>query len=138
MTVDQAAEKWQCATTTIRRYCRTGMIPDAEKRGTGWMIPDDAIKPKLTRHRACLLMTDMLTTAEGAKPARQYTMDECRYLADVGFITDISTCTTLQQVLAFAKPTSTGTALMALENGLSLEGSLSIDLGIIKGQISIK
>lgn len=138
MTVDQAAQKWQCSPTTIRRYCRTGMIREAEKRGTGWMIPDDAIKPLLTRHRACLLMTDMLTTAEGAKPARRYTMEECQYLADAGFITDISSLTNLEQVLSYAKPTSTGTSLIASENALTVEGTLSIDLGIIKGQISMK
>ncbi|MBQ3088781.1 MAG: helix-turn-helix domain-containing protein [Clostridia bacterium] len=45
MTVKQAAEKWGVTARRVQDYCKSGRIVGAERFGTSWMIPDNAIHP---------------------------------------------------------------------------------------------
>ena len=45
MTLKEASEKWNISPRMINYYCSAGRIPDAEKKGTVWLLPKDAEKP---------------------------------------------------------------------------------------------
>ena len=45
MTLKEASEKWNISPRMINYYCSAGRIPGAEKKGTVWLIPQDAEKP---------------------------------------------------------------------------------------------
>ncbi len=62
MDVKEASKKWGCSQSTVRRYCKSGIVPLAEKVGTfkKWDIPDDLDKPPLTRFRLCFLMDSII------------------------------------------------------------------------------
>jgi len=45
MTLKQASEKWGISPRMINYYCSAGRIAGAEKMGTVWLIPKDAVKP---------------------------------------------------------------------------------------------
>lgn len=51
MTAAQAAEKWGISLRRVQDLCRVGRIPGAERFGTHWMLPADAIRPVDGRHR---------------------------------------------------------------------------------------
>ena len=39
MNTKEASKKWGCSESTVREYCKSGLIPLAEKRGFNWDIP---------------------------------------------------------------------------------------------------
>ena len=43
ITVNEAAEKLGLAPLTVRKLCRKGQIPGAQKLGGNWVLPDDPI-----------------------------------------------------------------------------------------------
>lgn len=45
ITAQQAAAKWNISVRRVQDYCRQGKISGAERFGTNWLIPEDAIKP---------------------------------------------------------------------------------------------
>lgn len=45
MTVQQAAEKWGVSVRYVQAMCKNGKIPDVQKFGLNWMLPDEAQKP---------------------------------------------------------------------------------------------
>ena len=45
MTLKEASEKWGVSPRWINYYCSAGRIPGAEKKGTVWLIPQNAEKP---------------------------------------------------------------------------------------------
>ena len=45
MTLKEASEKWNISPRMINYYCSEGRIPGAEKKGTVWLIPINAVKP---------------------------------------------------------------------------------------------
>lgn len=45
MTLKEASEKWGVSPRMINYYCSAGRIKGAEKKGTVWLIPEDAEKP---------------------------------------------------------------------------------------------
>lgn len=45
ITAAQAAEKWGISLRRVQDLCRMGKIPGAERFGTHWMLPADAIRP---------------------------------------------------------------------------------------------
>ena len=141
MTTTQASEKWGIPSKRISRLCATGIIPGVEKTNK-WNIPDEAIKPPLTRNKACHIMMDMLTTIEGAKPNKLYTMEDCEYLANCGFITDITGCETVEEIITLAKPTTTGKDLLkaesqAIHKNLTFESQLELNLGVAKAGLTL-
>lgn len=44
-TCREMAEKWNVTERTVTAFCKNGKIPGAVKKGRGWQIPDDAVKP---------------------------------------------------------------------------------------------
>ena len=148
MTTKEAAKRWHCGVGTVRKYISTGMIPDAEKIGRKWEIPDRITEQPLTRHKACVLMKDIKLTREGARPQRNATMKEYQFLADNGFITDISGYTTVRDVLQKARVTTEGEKLISAEEEskekkkvktkTTIKGEAGVKLGVIsaKGEIT--
>ncbi len=45
MTLKEASQIWKISPRMINYYCSAGRIPGAEKKGTVWLIPKNAIKP---------------------------------------------------------------------------------------------
>lgn len=45
MTLKEASEKWNISPRMNNYYCSADRIPGAEKKGTVWLIPQDAEKP---------------------------------------------------------------------------------------------
>lgn len=52
LTVKQTAEKWGITVRRVQDYCKNGRIAGAERFGTSWMIPDDAVQPIDMRKKA--------------------------------------------------------------------------------------
>ena len=55
LTVQQTAEKWDISVRRVQDYCRQGKIPGAQRIGTNWLIPADAIRPMDGRKKAAKL-----------------------------------------------------------------------------------
>ncbi len=51
ITASQAAEKWCISQRRVQLLCSTGRIDGANKVGSFWIIPEDAIKPKDERRK---------------------------------------------------------------------------------------
>ena len=49
MTTKEAAEKWGLSKRAVTQYCTFGKLPEAERAGRVWLIPEDAQKPVDTR-----------------------------------------------------------------------------------------
>lgn len=52
LTVQQTAEKWNVSVRRVQDYCRQGKIPGAQRIGTNWLIPADALRPMDGRKKA--------------------------------------------------------------------------------------
>lgn len=52
LTVQQTAEKWNVSVRRVQDYCRQGKIPGAQRIGTNWLIPADAVRPADGRKKA--------------------------------------------------------------------------------------
>lgn len=52
ITVAQAAERWGVSVRRVQDYCRQGKIPGAQRVGTNWLIPPDALRPMDGRRKA--------------------------------------------------------------------------------------
>ncbi len=52
LTVQQTAERWNISVRRVQDYCRQGKIPGAQRIGTNWLIPADAIRPMDGRKKA--------------------------------------------------------------------------------------
>lgn len=66
MNTKQAGVKWGVNHKTAGEYCRQQIIPGAEKKGRGWDIPDNAIKPPLSRNRLALILDNIVQIKYGA------------------------------------------------------------------------
>lgn len=51
ITAAQAADKWDISLRRVQDLCRTGKIHGAERFGTHWMLPADAVRPLDGRRR---------------------------------------------------------------------------------------
>lgn len=45
LSIREAAEKWGVSERRVNQYCTEGRIPDAQRFGTSWAIPESAQKP---------------------------------------------------------------------------------------------
>lgn len=52
MTAQQAAEKWNTSVRNVQDLCKRGRIAGAQRWGTAWMIPADAVRPPDGRSKA--------------------------------------------------------------------------------------
>ncbi len=55
LTVQQTAERWNISVRRVQDYCRLGKIPGAQRIGTNWLIPADAVRPMDGRKKAAKL-----------------------------------------------------------------------------------
>lgn len=55
LTVQQTAERWNISVRRVQDYCRQGKIPGAQRIGTNWLIPADAVRPMDGRKKAAKL-----------------------------------------------------------------------------------
>ncbi len=55
LTVQQTAERWNISVRRVQDYCRQGKIPGAQRVGTNWLIPADAVRPMDGRKKAAKL-----------------------------------------------------------------------------------
>ena len=54
MTTKEAAALWGCSETTVRKWCKDGLVYSvqrAEKKSGRWRIPVDAARPQNTVRR---------------------------------------------------------------------------------------
>ena len=49
MTIKEASEKWGLSIRYVNLLCHNGKLPNAQKFGTIWAIPEDTEKPTLDR-----------------------------------------------------------------------------------------
>lgn len=88
MNTKEAAKKWELSQRVVRDRCKSGLIPFAEKRGTRWDIPDDAIKPIITPHFAYELLQYIEVVTEGGVPSLPQNAEEAMtFLSNIGFCT---------------------------------------------------
>ena len=45
MTTKDAAEKWGLSIRAVSQYCTLGKIPEAERAGRVWLIPEEMERP---------------------------------------------------------------------------------------------
>lgn len=68
-TTKAKAIEWGVSERTVQEYCRTNMIPFADKfDGVHWSIPIDAEKPLLTRHQARCFLELIDDCEDGCEP----------------------------------------------------------------------
>ena len=141
MNTKEAAVKWGCSETTVREYCRSGMIPLAEKKIFGWEIPDEMEKkPPVTRTKAVYLMRCI---SDDALPVtRGYWSEEkliaaLEYLSDVKFILDYEGNVSLEEAVKRSRISTIGKELIAKESKKNIEKSIGAEIsaegGIDKG-----
>ena len=99
ITAQQASEKWDISLRRVQDLCRAGKIPGAERFGTHWMLPADAVRPvdgrrkesresagqilMLPRRSPMLSMTDLYHTPGCADKASRTLKDpQARALFD--------------------------------------------------------
>lgn len=152
MDVNQAASKWGCSPSTVRTYCRSGIIPPAEKVGVmkKWYIPDEWEKPPFTRTGLCYLMDTIEQLKEGvvfAKIKWGYPEEKIKegydYLISHGFISSFD-LNRLEYELFNSSLTSRGKDLLNRERQenrkLVVEEQhrgVEFDAGVLKGVFGV-
>ncbi len=123
MKVSEAHSLWNLSEGTIRRYCKSGIIPGAEKGRFGrWEIPDVSDKPPFTRTGLCFLMEHVFVIQEqgeykNKKWGHSITRVEkgLKYLSDYCFIAGFNEEETLENNMMNIRLTSAGESLLRKE-----------------------
>ena len=122
MNTKEASKKWNCSVETVRNYCASGIIPQAEKMGKTWNIPVGCKKPPMTRHGLCFLLDTIYQLNNGVSyeaVSWGYSMSEVRkgfdYLISNAFMTSIDV-NRLNKELKNASVTDRGKNLIEREN----------------------
>ncbi len=141
MNTKEAAVKWGCSETTVREYCKSGMIPLAEKKIFGWEIPDEMEKkPPVTRTKAVYLMRCI--SDDDLPVTRGYWSEEkliaaLEYLSDVKFILDYEGNVSLEEAVKRSRISTIGKELIEKEAEKNVENSFGINVsgeaGVEKG-----
>lgn len=150
MDVRTAAQKWNCSESTVRKYCRSGIIPTAEKIGlrNKWQIADDSPKPPMTRHGLCYLIDTIYQLKKGADYQQivwgyntQQVKAAYRYLIGALFITAFNV-DNMAEELKHAKLTPRGLDLLKREiqenkNGVKFKTALNATLNLGVASVGI-
>lgn len=124
MDAKQAAEKWGCSVSTVKKYCASGIILAAEKVGMRkkWEIPDNCLKPPMSRHGLCCLLNIIHQVNSGVEFSALdlgYSNDQINagfeYLVRNAFMSTIDS-NNLADELKSAVVTPLGKELIELEN----------------------
>lgn len=153
-TTADMARKWGLSTSTVRRYCASGIIPSAEQNGRfgSWRIPDEAEKPPLSRHGLCFLLDTISQLNNGVKHKDLkwgYKEDTIiagyDYLIGCAFMSSIAT-NNLENELINARVTPRGEELIKRENDESkgktnykayISGKVSVGVASIEAGIEL-
>ncbi|MGI6670033.1 MAG: helix-turn-helix domain-containing protein [Christensenellales bacterium] len=125
MNTKQASSSWGCSAKTVREYCKSGIIPQADKKGRAWVIPDHCTKPPMTRHGLCFLI-DTIYQMKGGADIHEYNwgydsqmvIDGYKYLINNAFITRFDV-ENLIDCLVDSNLTDRGRVLLERENAES-------------------
>lgn len=150
MNTKEAAKKWGCAESTVRDYCKSGIIPLAEKVGGKWSIPDEMqMLPPVTANRAVYLMRciqdDVLPETDKYWDAEKMT-EALVYLSDMRFIIDFEGHSSLEEAAKKSRVSNIGNALIEAvqeksgKNTFGIEGEAGIKEGVptATGRLSFK
>ena len=148
--INEIKGEWGCSASTIREYCRSGIIPPAEKVGRPmrWAIPNGWPKPPMTRHGLCFLMERIELLKEGVSfdairwgYSYEKVVAGFDYLVQAGFISTVDT-SELATSLLKAKITTMGNELLKREkneNGVTTKTTVSagvkVNLGVVSTEI---
>ncbi|MCR5294274.1 MAG: hypothetical protein K6E30_03735 [Lachnospiraceae bacterium] len=153
MNTKQAAEKWNCSEKTVREYCKTGMIPLAEKTAFRWDIPDEMDKkPPVGRTKAVYLMyciKDHTLPEIKSYWNEEKLLKALEYLSDVKFILDYAGEASLEEAVKKCRVSEFGEKLIKKEEaemktdnslGVEISGEAGLENGlpIAKGKIGVK
>lgn len=141
MDTKQASKKWECSASTVKRYCKSGIIPPAEKIRNKWVIPDNCEKPPLTRRGLCYLMDTIYQIKDGVDVenitwgySEDYVRRGYNYLISFAFITFFNV-KNLESDLGTASVTPRGKELIIREYKES-KGKYRINT-TLRGEINI-
>lgn len=133
MTTSEKAREWGYSESMVRKLCRSGVIPPAEKVAVKWDIPDRWPKPPLTRHKLCFLLDTINLIHNGSSYTdfklgylEDVIKESFQYLISVGFMTEID-INHIDRDLETAAITTRGVDLMRREENDS-NGSIHFHL----------
>ena len=124
MNAKETAKRWGCSPSTVKEYCRTDIIPSAEKIKSKanrlvWDVPAECTKPPMTRHGMCTILDTAFLIQDGAnfevvKWGRSINdVKDCfRYLAENAFITDYDNTKSFEELVYAIKVTLRGEDLI--------------------------
>lgn len=146
MDAKQAGKKWGWSSKTVAKYCREGLIFNAEIQYGKWDIPDAAIKPPMTKKRMGNFLKKLLSMQEGAKLDWNlfgYSKAEIRnvylYLSGFGYIKNIKKEESdLDILLQSASLTEEGKQFFGLEEFaevLEKEKRIALNAGVTAGVV---
>ena len=151
--VSEKAREWDCSVSTVKRYCASGIIPPAEKRGIrgAWQIPDNWNRPPMTRRGLCYLLDTIYQLNHGVlfgDVSWGYSEDEVKsgysYLISSAFMSSFAV-NDLENALANATVTPRGAELIDRENRENkktrfrahLTGRANIGLAELEGGVEL-
>ena len=116
MNTKEASKKWGCSESTVREYCKNGLIPLAEKKGFNWDIPDEMRSlPPVTLHKAVFLMKcieDNVLPETSRYWNEEKMVDALEYLSDMRFIVNYDGHISLEQAAKKSKVSKLGKELI--------------------------
>ena len=147
MNIKEASKKWGCSESTVREYCKRGLIPLAEKRGFNWDIPDEMqYLPPITVHKAVFLMKcieDNVLPETSKYWNEEKMVDALEYLSDMRFIVNYDGHSSLEQAAKKSKVSKLGKELIKKadrkqgKNEFGFEGEAGFSDGGPKASIKV-
>ncbi len=67
ITTTEIGKKWNLSARRVGVLCSEGRIPDVQKTGNTWLIPENAVKPADARIKSGKYIKSMNGTEEHAK-----------------------------------------------------------------------
>ena len=67
MTTTETGKKWNLSARRVGVLCSEGRIPDVQKTGNTWLIPENAVKPADARIKSGKYIKSKIETEEQAE-----------------------------------------------------------------------
>ena len=116
MTTKEASKKWDCTERIVQDYCKSGIIPLAEKESGKWSIPDEMQSlPPVTVSKAVYLLKCLLD--QNLPITKKYWDEEkmvaaLEYLSDMRFISNYEGHSSLEEAAKKCKVSKLGKELI--------------------------
>lgn len=151
MNTKQAGVKWGVNHKTAGEYCRQQIIPGAEKVGRNWDIPDNAIKPPLSRNKLALILDNIVQVKYGGIiDWETFGFDDsslfegCNYLTLLGCMAGWDVNAPDKAALSLATITPRGEELINARRedlnlgklNVSVTVEAGVNVGVVSGKIS--